>query len=480
MKTGFAFKALGGLIAVAMLLSFSKNSEAVDPWSYKDKILKQIKEPSFRKMQYNILEFGAKEGMGFNSGPAIKKAIEVCSKNGGGKVVVPEGIFYTGPTELKSNVNLHISQGATLRFSTNPKDYTPFVLTRWEGIDCYNYKPLIYAYNQKNIAISGKGVLDGMANETNWWPWKGRSEYGWKEGMPSQEHNPEGKNKLVMMESNSTPIAQRIMKESDLLRPQFINIYKCERVLIEGIKIINSPFWLVHPLMCNNLVVRGITAESNGPNNDGCDPESCKNVLIEDCFFNTGDDCIAIKSGRNNDGRQWNIPSENILIRRCTMKNGHGGVVIGSEVSGSCRNVFAEDCVMDSPLLERVIRIKSNSFRGGVVENIYVRNINVGQCSEAVLRIELSYEVKSGTQDGHTPLVRNINLENVTCLKSRYGVFVDGATVENQVSGINLTRCNFKQISDGNKVSGVSDINLKDVIINGKVLVEMPSAQNKN
>lgn len=209
--------------------------------------------------------------MDFNSALAINKAIEACANEGGGTVVVPAGTFFTGPIELKSNVNLHVSEGAILRFSTNPKDYTPFVLTRWEGIDCYNYKPLIYAYNQKNIAISGKGTLDGMANEQNWWPWKGRPEYGWKEGMSSQEHNSEGKNKLVMMESNRTPIAQRIMKETDLLRPQFINIYRCERVLIEGVKITNSPFWLIHPLMCNNLIVRGITAESNGPNNDGCD-----------------------------------------------------------------------------------------------------------------------------------------------------------------------------------------------------------------
>ncbi|WP_320053773.1 glycoside hydrolase family 28 protein [uncultured Acetobacteroides sp.] len=468
-------RVLGCTVAIVMLLGFTKNTAKPDPWLYKETILKHIVEPTFRNKQYSILDYGAKAGMDFNSALAINKAIEACANEGGGTVVVPAGTFFTGPIELKSNVNLHVSEGAILRFSTNPKDYTPFVLTRWEGIDCYNYKPLIYAYNQKNIAISGKGTLDGMANEQNWWPWKGRPEYGWKEGMSSQEHNSEGKNKLVMMESNRTPIAQRIMKETDLLRPQFINIYRCERVLIEGVKITNSPFWLIHPLMCNNLIVRGITAESNGPNNDGCDPESCKNVLIEDCFFNTGDDCIAIKSGRNNDGRKWNIPSENILIRHCTMKNGHGGVVIGSEVSGSCRNVFAEDCVMDSPLLERVVRIKSNSFRGGVIENIFVRNIKVGECSEAVLRIELNYEVKNGEKGGHNPAVHNINLDKITCLKSRYGIFIDGLNRDDQVSGISLSNCDFQQVSEGNLMTGVKGVTLKNVKIKGEVLKETPS-----
>ena len=183
------------------------------------------------------------------------------------------------------------------------------------------------------------------------------------------------------------------MAPEDNLRPQLINLYRCKNILIQDLTLTRPAFWTIHPLMCENITVKGVTMHTQGaPNGDGCDPESCKNVLIEDCFFNTGDDCIAIKSGRNGDGRIWSMPSENIIVRNCRMQNGHGGVVIGSEISGGYRNLFVEDCEMDSPSLERVIRIKTNDCRGGVIENVYVRNVNVGQCREAVLKINLIYE----------------------------------------------------------------------------------------
>lgn len=455
-----------GLLAIAFLSCTGKS----DPWIGKDAVLKQIVEPKFADRTFSIEDFGAKKGVTFNSGAAINKAIDSCSKAGGGKVIVPAGVFFTGPIVLKSNVNLYISEGATLRFSTNPKDYTPFVLTRWEGIDCYNYKPLIYAYGETNIAITGKGVLDGMAGNDSWWPWKGREEYGWKKGMMSQEHNTAtgGKKRLVAMMENQVPIKDRMMAESDMLRPQFINFYKCDTVLIEGVKIERSPFWLIHPLLCSNVIVRNIIAESDGPNNDGCDPESCKNVLIEGCYFNTGDDCIAIKSGRNFDGRAWDTPSENLVIRGCTMKNGHGGIVIGSEVSGGCRNVYAEDCVMDSPLLDRVVRIKTNTLRGGVVENVYVRNIKVGECAEAVLRIEMNYEMGKSRQGEFYPLVRNIYLENITSKRSKYGVYIDGYKDRIRVENINLKNCRFSNVSKGNSIVGVKNVKFENLLINNK------------
>lgn len=455
-----------GLLAIAFLSCTGKS----DPWIGKDAVLKQIVEPKFADRTFSIEDFGAKKGVTFNSGTAINKAIDSCSKAGGGKVIVPAGVFFTGPIVLKSNVNLYISEGATLRFSTNPKDYTPFVLTRWEGIDCYNYKPLIYAYGETNIAITGKGVLDGMAGNDSWWPWKGREEYGWKKGMMSQEHNTAtgGKKRLVAMMENQVPIKDRMMAESDMLRPQFINFYKCDTVLIEGVKIERSPFWLIHPLLCSNVIVRNIIAESDGPNNDGCDPESCKNVLIEGCYFNTGDDCIAIKSGRNFDGRAWDTPSENLVIRGCTMKNGHGGIVIGSEVSGGCRNVYAEDCIMDSPLLDRVVRIKTNTLRGGVVENVYVRNIKVGECAEAVLRIEMNYEMGKSRQGEFYPLVRNIYLENITSKRSKYGVYIDGYKDRIRVENINLKNCRFSNVSKGNSIVGVKNVKFENLLINNK------------
>lgn len=467
MRKLYRYTALCALVLAIAGASCKKN---VDPWEGLNAILVQIAEPKFADRTFNIEDFGAKKGLDFNSGDAINRAISTCHKAGGGKVVVPAGEYFTGPLYIKSNVNLYISEGAILKFSTNPKDYTPFVKTRWEGIDCYNFRPLIYAYGEKNIAISGKGTIDGMASNDSWWPWKGRPEFGWKQGMASQEHNSPagGKKKLVEMMEKQVPLADRMMKEEDMLRPQFINFYKCEGVLIEGVRIERSPFWLIHPLLCTNVIVRNIVAQSDGPNNDGCDPESCKNVLIEGCFFNTGDDCIAIKSGRNQDGRRWNVPSENIIIRNCTMRNGHGGVVIGSEVSGGCRNVFAENCVMDSPLLDRVVRIKTNTLRGGVVENIFVRNIKVGECAEAVFRIEMNYEMGKNPQGKFYPTVRNIYLENITSKKSKYGVYIDGYSDRVQVSNINLTSCHFNNVSKGNSIVGAKNVTFDRLIINGK------------
>ena len=209
-------------------------------------------------------------------------------------------------------------------------DYLPLVYTRWEGIDCYNYCPLIYANGAENIAITGKGLLKGNASVDNWWKWKGKKEYGWKEGEPSQLDE-SARPLLDELNKNNVPADQRIMGEGHYLRPQFINLVNCKNILLSDFTMENSPFWIIHPLFCENVIVRGLIINSLGTNNDGCDPESCKNVLIENCYFNTGDDCIAIKSGRNNDGLKSGRPSENIIVRNCMMENGHGGVVMGTK-----------------------------------------------------------------------------------------------------------------------------------------------------
>lgn len=443
------------------------------PWDAVNDVLKNIKDPEFKKDRvFNIKDFGAKEGVEDYKSNAINSAINACSQKGGGVVLVPKGIFYTGPITLKSNVNLHLEDGATIRFSTNPSDYEPFVLTRWEGWDCINFHPLIYAYGESNIAITGKGTLDGQATKDNWWPWKGKKEFGWKEGMISQEWNRStdngGRNRLSKMEEDNVPYQKRIMTQEDCLRPTFVEPYNCKNVLLDGFTLIDSPFWCLHPFMSENVTVRGVTVNSHGPNNDGCDPESCKNVLIEKCSFNTGDDCIAIKSGKNNDGRRWGKPSENIIIRNCEMKDGHGGVVLGSEISGNVRNVWVENCDMDSPELDRVIRVKSNPIRGGKLENFFIRNIKVGECGEAVFRVEMKYEkVEEGP---NMPLVKNFLIENVTCDKSKYGVYIDGfdKTPQKQVTGITFKDCKFNNVKIPYKIVGAEKLTFDNVLINGE------------
>jgi unsaturated rhamnogalacturonyl hydrolase len=376
-------------------------------WERVPEILARIRPPVFPAREFPITDYGAAAGRDCTE--AIQKAIEACAAAGGGRVVVPAGEFLTGPIHLKSNVNLHLDGGATLKFKTDPKAYLPAVLTRFEGMECYNYSPLIYALDQHNIAVTGEGVLDGQADSTTWWPWKGKKDFGWRPGDP---HQKAARDRLIQMVAEGVPVEQRRFGEGDFLRPSFLQPYRCNNVWIEGVRIRRSPMWEIHPVLCSNVIVRGVHIVTHGPNNDGCNPESCRDVLIEDCLLDTGDDCIAIKSGRNDDGRRIGVPSENIIVRRCTMKDGHGGVTIGSEISGGCRQVFVEDCVMDSPNLERAIRFKSNAVRGGVVENIFVRNVRVGRVADAALQIDFVYE--EGAHGPHKPVVRNLIIENMT------------------------------------------------------------------
>ena len=303
---------------------------------------------------------------------------------------------------------------------------------------------MLYAYGETNIAITGKGKIDGMGSDTNWWCMKGRKKYGWKPGLLNREEG--GRDKLLMYAETSTPMYKRVMTPEDALRPQTINFYNCNTILIEDVEIINSPFWVIHPMFCESMIVRGVTIFNRGPNGDGCDPESSKNILIEDCLFDVGDDCIAIKSGRNMDGRKWNVPSENIIVRNCRMKNGHGGVVVGSEISGGYRNLFVENCEMDSPLLDRVIRIKTSNCRGGLIENIYARNIKVGECKEAVLRINLQYDNREKCDRSSNPTVRSVYLEIVTCAQSQSGDVIIGLDDVKYVDNIPTDNSTFNNV----------------------------------
>lgn len=455
------------LTLMILLLTAMDVAAQLDVYAWEETyplIEKQIQAPVFKDTIYRITDFGAivNDASVLNH-EAINRAIAVCSANGGGKVLVPAGTWYTGPLTLKSDVNLHLEEGATLLFTTETR-YFPTVLTRWEGVDCYNLQPLIYAYGEKNIAITGKGVIDGAAENENWWKMCGSPRFGWQEGDISQRT---GRPKLLKWANDMVPVSERIFTAEDGMRPQLINFYLCRNILIEGVTLLRSPFWVIHPLLCENLTVRQVTMENDGPNGDGCDPESCRNVLIEDCFFNTGDDCIAIKSGRNNDGRRWAVPSENIIVRNCNMKNGHGGVVVGSEISGGFKNLFVENCYMDSPELDRVIRIKTNTLRGGVVENIFARNIEVGECKIAVVSINLQYEPHEAGARGFIPTVRNIFIDRVNCAKSQYGVYLNGLDDQANITGISIKNSNFRQVANGNFVHGqVGEIEVENLQIN--------------
>jgi polygalacturonase len=364
-------------------------------------------------------------------------------------------MYATGAIHLKSNVNLYVSKEATIRFSTDPGKYLPAVFTRWEGTECMNYSALIYAFEQTNIAVTGEGVLDGQGSDDNWWSWKGN-----RQGSTGKPNQNEARKKLLEMGEKNVPVKDRVFGEGSCLRPNFFQPYRCKNVLVEGVTFKNSPMWFLNPVLCKNVSVIRVTTDGQGPNNDGCDPESCTDVLIKTCFFNTGDDCIAIKSGRNGDGRRVNVPCENIVVQGCTMKNGHGGVVIGSEVSGSVRNVYAEGCTMDSPNLDRALRIKTNAVRGGIIENVFMRNVKVGQVAEAVVKIDFYYE--EGDKGSFIPIVRNVDVRDVECNKSQFGVWIR-AYDRSPATGVHIENCIFNNVAEADVLDNVKDLSLINV-----------------
>ena len=426
------------------------------------RILARIKPPVFPKRDFDVSRFGAVGDGKTDCSEAITRAIAECTRAGGGRVIFPKGTFFTGPVRLKSNVNLHVPEGSTLKFSRDPKRYLPVVYTRWEGIELMNYSALVYADGEENIAVTGGGILDGQADcEHSWWPWKGRTNCGWRPGVALQD---DSRNRLFEMGAKDVPIEKRVFGDGYYLRPNLVGPVRSKNILIEDVTVIDSPMFEVSPLLCSNVTIRNVHIASHGPNTDGCDPDSCTDVLIENCTFDTGDDCIAIKAGRNRDGRRMAKPTENVVIRGCRMKDGHGGLTIGSEMSGGVRNVFAENCKLDSPDLNQALRFKTNAVRGGTIEHIYFRNIEIGQVGEAVLQIDFHYE--EGANGPERPNVHDINISNVTCKKSKYALQVRGFK-NAPIRDLRLADCTFDNVAQPNVIENVEGLTSTNVKIDG-------------
>ncbi|MEY4917917.1 MAG: hypothetical protein RL616_1830 [Verrucomicrobiota bacterium] len=442
------------LILAALIFTSSSHAEAPE-WKQVPEILARIVPPKFPARDFDITKFGAVGDGKKDCTTDIARAIAAAAQKGGGRVVIPAGEFLTGPIHLQSNVELHLAAtNSVLKFSTDPKKYLPVVATRFEGMECYNYSPLIYAYGQHNVAITGLGTLDGQADESNWLAWKG----GKTAGAGTQKA---ARARLDKMNNDGVPVSQRVFGEGDFLRPPFVEFNLCRNVLIEGVKVRRSPMWELHPLLCTNVTVRGVDINSHGANNDGCDPESCTDVLIEKCIFDTGDDCIAIKSGRNVDGRRVGVPSQNIIIRDCVMRDGHGGTTIGSEISGSVSNVFVENCEMDSPELTCALRLKSNAMRGGVLQNIFMRNINVGLVKDSVLQIDFLYE--EGAKGEQKPVARNVVMENIKVAQTPRVLNVRGFPAAS-ISDVRIYNSSFKQVKKPDQIIE-ADVKLVDCVL---------------
>ncbi len=435
------------------------------PWDEVPRILARIQPPVFPRRDFVVTRFGAVGDNRTDCTAAFAKAIAACHAAGGGRVLVPSGDFLTGAIALQSNVNLHVSAGGTIRFTRDPAKY-PLVFTRWEGMELMNFSPLLYAFEQENIALTGAGTIDGNADCEHWWPWKGRTNCGWRQGDPEQTPD---RNQLLAMVEKGVPPRDRVFGPGHYLRPQFLQPYRCQNVLLEGVTLVNSPMWQVHPVLCRNVTIQKLAIRTSklGPNTDGCDPESCTDVLIKDCFFSVGDDCIAIKAGRNADGRRVSVPAQNIVIQGCHMKDGHGGVTIGSEISAGVHNVFAEKCQMDSPDLDIAVRFKNNAMRGGVLENIHLRDIAVGQVAMAAVSIDFFYE--EGPNGNFTPVVRNVSIQNLKTEKAKYALYLRGFA-NAPIQQVRFLDCDFNGVALPNVIENVQDISVRNVRINGQVV----------
>ncbi|HLX95110.1 MAG TPA: glycoside hydrolase family 28 protein [Verrucomicrobiae bacterium] len=411
-------------------------------WSNVPAILSHIVPPRFPNRTFAITDFGAKGDGAADCTEAFRKAIDACNQAGGGKVVIPAGVYLTGAIHLKSNVDLDLAPGATIRFNTDPRSYLPVVFTRYEGTEVMNYSPFIYALGQENIAITGRGTIDGQGSRAVWYSWK---------QIPDPKQ-------LVEMGDRGVPLERRIFGESHHLRPNFIEPVRCRNVLIEGVRIIDSPMWVLHPLYCTNVTIVGVTVDTQGPNTDGCDPDSCTDVLIRDCHFSDGDDCIAIKSGRDADGRRVNIPSQNLVIQHCVFKDGHGGVTVGSETSGGVENVFAEDCRFDSPNLDIALRLKTGMTRGGFIRDVYIRNCTVTSARTGI-GMTMRYP---GTLGGQSiPVIRDIDIRHCTFDRlSRQPILIEGFSDSVRITDATIADCIFPGTGMPSLVTNASRIHL--------------------
>ncbi|QTC91917.1 glycoside hydrolase family 28 protein [Brevundimonas goettingensis] len=459
---------LGGLLAASLPVSlpFGALARAVedpnDPWAEARAIRARIRPPVFpRANRFGPEQFGGRADGVTDNTEAFRRAIDAASKAPGGGRVVVEGtadgtVWLTGAIHLKSNVELHVSRESTIRFRTEPEAYFPAILTRYEGTEFMGISPFIYAYGCENIAITGHGILDGQASRENWWRQKRVAD-----GQESDN------GRLRRWAEEGKPVAERVFGPEATIRPQFIQPYRCRNVLISDLTILRSPMWEVHPVECENVTVRRLTISSHGPNNDGCDPESCRDVLIEDCVFDTGDDCIAIKSGRNADGRRLGKPTENLIVSGCTMLDGHGGVTLGSEISGGVRNVFVENCRMDSPRLNTAIRFKNNAARGGTLTNIHVRDVTVGQVAHAAITIDYNYA--EGANGRFTPVFDGLTIERMTVGRCERVLDLQGFETA-PIRNIALKDCDFVRAAELDIIEHVEGLTYANVRRNAQAV----------
>ncbi|MEZ0070679.1 glycosyl hydrolase family 28 protein [Planotetraspora sp. GP83] len=449
-----------GIMAGGVLLTglTPRSAYAASPWDQVPAILARIVPPTFPDRTFDITAYGAKPDNTTDCTAAFKNAIAACNAAGGGTVLVPgTGTFRTGKIHLLSNVNLHVNAGGTIRFRSDAASFLPNVFTRWQGIECYNYSPFIYAYGQTNVAITGPGTIDGNAAAGPWFGFDDQRGPDW--------------DRLQQMAVDGVPVNQRQFGDGHYLKPNMIQLYNCTNILIEDVNIKNPAMWTIHPVLSRNVTVRNVKVYSRGAMVDGCDPESCSDVLIEGCSFDTGDDGTVIKSGRDIDGRRVGVPSENIVIRNNKYYGRWGAITVGSEMSGGVRNVFAQDNQIfpgSSYHSFYAVYIKTNNRRGGVIDGIHVRNLTGGPCDRGGFFIDMNYSLTGpGFGPIVNPVVQNITVDGLNIDKSPFAIKLSGSSASH-IKNVTISNSTFTNITTAApSISNADNVVLSNVRING-------------
>ncbi|ANW17286.1 glycoside hydrolase family 28 protein [Streptomyces clavuligerus] len=428
-------------------------------WSRLPDILDRIRPPRFPDRWFDITQYGAVGDGTTKNTAAIRAAITACHRAGGGHVLVPAGRFVTGAIHLRGGVDLHVSEGGILAFSPDPADYLPAVLTRWEGTECWNYSPFVYAHNQRGVAVTGEGILDGQARRG---PWESWYRTGTLQG-PDQRL-------LRKMGSEGVPVKDRLFGAGHYLRPKMVQFNRCRDVLISDLTIVDPPMWTVHPVLCTNVTVRNITVESLLHNTDGVDPEASRLVHITGCRFNTNDDCVAVKAGRDEDGHRVGVPSEDIVVQDCDFSGRWGGITVGSEMSGGVRRVFAEDCRINPPdfpghyPVKYPVYLKASKKRGGFVDGVYVRRFSGQAVEREVLFVNMDY---NGGEGGTHPVsVRDIHLSHCRIDGARAVLRLVGLETD-RLRGVHLAHCDFTGVRGPDAVAFTEGLTRRRVTVNG-------------
>jgi len=438
-------KLIALVILFLLLLSEGYSQEKVTKQKVDvQSILKNISEPKFRNHTINIGTSDIKKG---EVNDFINKKIEECSNVGGGKVVLSRGEYFcNGPVVMQSNVNLNLEEGARLLFSQNPQDYLPVVFVRWEGTEAYNFSPFIYARDVENIAITGKGIIDG----------NGLAEKSFRDWRDKQKKD---QNKIREMGRDGVPVKDRVFGEGHFLRPQLIHFLNCKNILLEDITVTNASFWVIQPTYCDDITIRGITVESRFINNDGVDVDSDTNVLIEDCLFNTGDDFIAIKSGRDQDAWRVNKPSKNIVVRNCRSDECLHGISFGSEISGGAENVYAEN-LQFKKIREYGLQFKSNKDRGGYIRNIVLNGIQI-ESTNTCISFTNQYHSYSG---GNSPTTfENIRIENLDCKEAKTKAISIVGLPEMPITNVELENVTIHKSGEMSEITNVKNMDWSNI-----------------